>query len=95
MLLRKYRMVATKAWFKKHQQAKIAIKDRELLTKAVNFYLASLRPEATIAPVEAYRRVTQTLGKRKSALVQIFHTEIQNTVFFLRFILQSHAPPSL
>ena len=72
--------VATKAWFKKHQQAKIAIKDRELLTKAVNFYLASLRPEATIAPVEAYRRVTQTLGKRKAALVQIFHTEIQNTV---------------
>nr|WP_290939287.1 hypothetical protein [Haliscomenobacter sp.] len=71
---------ATKAWFKKHQQAKIAIKDRELLTKAVNFYLASLRPEATIAPVEAYRRVTQTLGKRKAALVQIFHTEIQNTV---------------
>ncbi|AEE54515.1 hypothetical protein [Haliscomenobacter hydrossis] len=72
--------VATKAWFKKHQQAKIAIKDRELLTKAVNFYLASLRPEAVIAPVEAYRRVTQSLGKRKAELVQLFHAEIQNTV---------------
>jgi hypothetical protein len=71
---------ATKAWFKKHQQAKIAIKDRELVTKAVNFYMASLRPEATIAPTEAYRRVTQTLGKRKASLVQLFHQEIQNSV---------------
>jgi hypothetical protein len=71
---------ATKAWFKKHQQAKIAIKDRELVTKAVNFYLASLRPEATIAPTEAYRRVTQTLGKRKASLVQLFQQEIQNSV---------------
>lgn len=71
---------ATKAWFKKHQQAKVAIKDRELVTKAVNFYLASLRPEATIAPTEAYRRVTQTLGKRKASLVQLFHQEIQNSV---------------
>ncbi|WP_373549325.1 hypothetical protein [Haliscomenobacter sp.] len=71
---------ATKTWFKKHQQAKIAIKDRELVTKAVNFYLASLRPEATIAPTEAYRRVTQTLGKRKASLVQLFQQEIQNSV---------------
>lgn len=71
---------ATKAWFKKHQQAKIAIKDRELVTKAVNFYMASLRPSATIAPTEAYRRVTQTLGKRKASLVQLFHQEIQNSV---------------
>jgi hypothetical protein len=68
--------VATKAWFKKHQQAKVAIKDRELVTKAVNFYLASLRPEATVAPIEAYRRVTQTLGKRKPELVHHFHQEI-------------------
>ena len=75
---------ATKAWFKKHQQAKVAIKDRELVTKAVNFYLASLRPEATIAPTEAYRRVTQTLGKRKASLVQLFHQEIQNSVLHVQ-----------
>jgi len=68
--------VATKAWFKKHQQAKVAIKDRELVTKAVNFYLASLCPAATVAPMEAYRRVTQTLGKRKPELVQLFHQEL-------------------
>ena len=36
------------------------------LTKAVNFYMRSLEDSSKMGPSEAYRMVTQRLGKKQS-----------------------------
>jgi len=67
---------ATKPWYRKHIRAKADIKANELLTKAVNEYLKALEPGAAIGPSEAYRRISQRLGKHDRALLDRFHHQI-------------------
>jgi hypothetical protein len=70
----------TRAWYYQHIKAKQDIKDAELLTKAYNRYLASLKPGAAIGPAETYRRVSQYLGKRNEELLKQFHRKIDEYV---------------
>ena len=70
----------TRAWYYQHIKAKQEIKDAEMLTKAYNRYLASLKPGATIGPAETYRRVSQYLGKRNEDLLKQFHRKIDEYV---------------
>ncbi len=67
---------ATKTWYKSHIQAKATIKANELLTKAIKQYLASLESGAPIGPHEAYRRISQRLGKIDRKLLDRFHEQI-------------------
>lgn len=79
----------TRAWYYQHIKAKQEIKDAEMLTKAYNRYLASLKPGATIGPAETYRRVSQYLGKRNEDLLKQFHRKIDEYVN-----TQSNAKPA-
>lgn len=66
----------TKAWFKEDQAARWEIKNRELLTKALREYQRSHQAGAQTGPAEAYRRISQRLGKRDRALLDEFHALI-------------------
>ncbi len=68
--------VATKKWYRQHIQAKAEIKGKELLTKAINEYVKSLKPGARISTSETYRRISQRLGKWDKALLDRFHQQI-------------------
>ncbi len=67
---------ATKTWYKGHVKAKADIKANELLTKAIKQYLASLENGAQVGPHEAYRRISQRLGKINRELLDRFHEQI-------------------
>lgn len=67
---------ATKPWYKKHIKCKADIKANELLTKAIKEYLKALEPGATTGPSEAYRKISQRLGKYDRALLDRFHHQI-------------------
>lgn len=64
---------ATKKWYKGHIKSKSEIKAQELLTKAHKEYLKSWEPGAVRGPTEAYRRISQRLGKYDRALLERFH----------------------
>lgn len=66
----------TKAWYKKHKQVRNDIAIKTALTKAVNFYMRSLESGSKIGPSEAYRVVTQRLGKKSKGLVRMFEEQI-------------------
>ena len=66
----------TKSWYKKHLQAKNEIKDNELLTKGLRVYQKSLEDGSTISPTEAYRRISQRLGKRSKTLLNKFNNAL-------------------
>jgi predicted Zn-dependent protease len=68
--------VRTKSWFKKHKQKRMEINRNVILTKAVNFYMRSLENGAQLGPAEAYRIVTQRLGKKSQQLVLLFNEQI-------------------
>lgn len=70
--------VATKAWYKQHIQAKRDIKGKELLTKALREYLKSREDGAKISTSDAYRRISQRLGKYDQALLNRFHEQISD-----------------
>lgn len=66
----------TKAWYKKHRAVRNEISRKTMLTKSVNFYMRSLEDGSKMSPSEAYRIVTQRLGKKSKALVQAFNEQI-------------------
>lgn len=66
----------TKAWYKKHKAIRNQITLKTTLTKAVNYYMRSLEDGAKISPSEAYRIVTQRLGKKSNELVRLFNEQI-------------------
>ncbi len=68
----------TKPWFKAHIKAKAEIKAKELLTKAIKEYLKAQEPGAKVGPSEAYRRISQRLGKHDRELLTQFHAQIAN-----------------
>lgn len=68
--------IATKPWYKKHIRAKADIKANELLTKAIREYARALEPGAPTGPSEAYRKISQRLGKYDRALLDRFHQQI-------------------
>ncbi|MCB0653210.1 MAG: hypothetical protein KDC85_18195 [Saprospiraceae bacterium] len=66
----------TKSWYKSHKKKRLEITLNTTLTKAVNFYTRSLDDGAKIGPAEAYRIVTQNLGKKSKELVRLFNEQI-------------------
>lgn len=68
----------TKSWYKPHMAKKREFKGKELLTKAVNEYTRSMDPQAPYGPGEAYRRISQRLGKFNKALLNEFHSRINS-----------------
>ncbi|MCB0654190.1 MAG: hypothetical protein KDC85_23115 [Saprospiraceae bacterium] len=66
----------TKAWYKKHKAVRHEITLKTTVTKAVNFYMRSLEDGAKMSPSEAYRIITQRLGKRSQELVRLFNEQI-------------------
>jgi len=68
----------TKAWLKAHRASVAAIKDREMLTKAVNAYMKALNGQAACGVAEMYRIISQRLGKRNAQLMEDFNRAIVN-----------------
>ncbi|WP_282782258.1 hypothetical protein [Phaeodactylibacter xiamenensis] len=66
----------TKSWFKAHRKSQIEIQDRAQLTIGLKQYTKALLPGSKISPAEAYRRITQRLGKRSQRLVKDFNRKI-------------------
>lgn len=66
----------TKSWYKKHRAIRNEISRKTILTKSINFYMRSLEDGAKMGPTEAYRLITQRLGKQSQVLVQLFNEQI-------------------